>query len=186
MIKYHQPDFYHFSEDSLFLVNKVLERISGRDNPLKILDAFCGCGIIGCEIMQKLPKGSECLFLEKQADFFGSLVENSRKISPNQKYRCLQEDFFEYQGKQEFDLILVNPPYYESSSSRPSKNSKKNMCQRLSREEREKFIFRLSQLLSTNGEAFFLESDSYPFPRNGLNCDLIAKRGRVLIQRIFN
>ena len=71
---YAQPDFYHFAEDSLFLVQIVAASCGGGE-PLTVLDLGAGCGILGIELSRKIAM-RQLFFCEKQNEFIPYLEQN--------------------------------------------------------------------------------------------------------------
>lgn len=127
-MEYNQPDFYHFSRDSIELSNHVLEC---EQNILSLLDVCAGCGVVGIEIARSAHSLEQCDFVEIQSEFSQSLWENQQRYLES----CDSEIFFkslkEFEINHVYDVIVANPPYFHPNKSRPSANEKRNRCRSL-------------------------------------------------------
>lgn len=150
---YSQPESYHFSEESLFLVDLVL---NNQTSPKKrILDIGAGCGVIGLEYcLQSERSPKELHLIEPQEVFQPHLRENCSKMNDT-VIEIHSHSIQDYQGEG-FDLILSNPPYYDPSKGRKSENHVQNMCRFSSRLSPADLMASIERLLSKNGEAWVI------------------------------
>jgi tRNA1(Val) A37 N6-methylase TrmN6 len=137
--EYSQPEEYHFSHDSVFLARQVYEiyRDEGL-TPAVCLDLCSGCGIIGLDFLyhnQKergvVPRSFD--FLEVQSAIYQPHFEKNVvhvtdaktaiKFIP-ENYDVLQTESY----KNQYDLILCNPPYFHKDQGTLSPSDFKNRC----------------------------------------------------------
>ena len=128
---YHQPSFYHFSEDSIELAKLAFKQAQFFEC---VLDLGCGCGVIGMEFAAL--KGESSFQLDgvdiesSYEDFFKT---NARSLDLMQT--CFtQGNFFKLSElglKSTYDVIFLNPPYYDIFSSRRSLDLKTDRAKRM-------------------------------------------------------
>lgn len=138
--EYIQPDFYHFSEDSLFLVKvalRVMESSSFFDSQFCLLDLFSGCGVVGLEIIKKIKRSDtlkEAVFIEKNKMMIECLEQNIASQIPKENNidtLTISGDIFDQFGIKNFsskykkNFFVMNPPYFKSNPSREPKNKNK-------------------------------------------------------------
>ena len=147
---YIQPDFYHFSQDSVDLAKYVSSLNYG---PTKVLDLFAGCGVVGIEFMQNSPSTKEIYFLEKEPEYFNFLEENCHKL--NRSFHILKGDFEAFDFN-EFDLIISNPPFYSLDEGRIPKCKQKRNCHFMSAQKLAKLMEKFSLAVNHSCEVYFL------------------------------
>lgn len=164
-MKYSQPAFYHFNEDSIHLVNYVIEdsikMLLSKDKPLKILDLCCGCGVVGIELYLKVSKEKVEIhkidFLEINSSFEEHLLKNQQMFQNKkvnyQNYFC---DLLKFEAEQKYDLIVSNPPYYSSRNFRPSQNHDRNIARTYEEGFMKNFLSFIANNLKPEGKAYFL------------------------------
>jgi tRNA1Val (adenine37-N6)-methyltransferase len=164
MNDYSQPLFYRFNSDSIELAKHVVNSIKGKKIS-KMADAFCGCGIIGMEILRSGLMVDELFFIEKNNEFISHLEVNKNlflKIFLNQTTIHIENKDLLKTEHRSYDLIVANPPYFYSNKARPSPSQNKNkarffdeltffavavfMGSRLSPEGRAYILYRLDQV----------------------------------------
>lgn len=154
MSDYQQPPFYRFNEDSIALSNYV---ISNTKKYKHIADFCCGCGVVGIEIA-RCSKPQSLTLVEIQSDYEQSIKVNLNRFLYDQRTSCevFIEDAAKFKSARKFDLVVMNPPYFNSLSSRPSPDSQRNKCRLY--EEGELFSLLLNALshLEDNGELYFV------------------------------
>ncbi len=154
---YSQPDFYHFSEDSIRLAELVVNSIDQNGAHLKALDLCAGCGVIGIEIMNA-RKNISFDFCELQKEFKPHLEKNLTSINFNGK--ILISDYQDLVGK--YDLIVCNPPYFDPNKSRMSSDRNKRLCRSFIQGSLESLILKMNLLLASHGRGYFLSRDTPP------------------------
>lgn len=164
MFTYHyaQPDFYHFSLDSIHLAQYVSKRIAHRPNldTLRVLDLCAGCGVIGLELSWHAPLLRCIDFIEIQDQFTpyfqqNVLIVNRKELRLNWftlNYDVLQQQ--EWQHK--YDLIISNPPYFHPQHGLLSHSMKKNRCRFFLDSTFERYISAIVNALADSGEAYIL------------------------------
>ncbi len=189
---YNQPDFYHFSEDSIFLVNQVLEFIENKE--IKNCADFCsGCGIIAIEL---ILKKNNLIFdiVEIQEDFKECIKLNLEKSNTLKNINeVFIGDLFKLKLKR-YDLIVCNPPYFLPSDSRLSKIGKRNICRIASKDDFLEELIRFTiEHLSSKGNAFFvlkllktLKLIEDFCNKEKIGFSILAKKNEVFILRIFH
>ncbi|EQC45252.1 methyltransferase [Bacteriovorax sp. Seq25_V] len=150
---FYQPEFYHFNEDSLELSKLVLKEL-GESEIETFLDAACGCGIIGIEILRN-KSINETYFIEKQAEFLESLEKNIQKYIPSRTSHIVIDEIQSFNREVKFDLITINPPYFNSKNSRPSPDVNKNTCRIFEETDLENIFRKLFKMLNANGRMYF-------------------------------
>tara|TARA_Y100000590_G_C15376700_1_gene884725 strand:- start:15 stop:536 length:522 start_codon:yes stop_codon:yes gene_type:complete len=88
---------------------QILEPLEGK----KVLDLFSGSGVLGIEA---LSRGAASLVsIENNKKIFSILHENLNKICSNDDFQAICMDAFDYlkRCKEEFDIIICDPPYYK-------------------------------------------------------------------------
>ena len=152
---YKQPTFYHFSRDSIELVDYLCDRFKDK-GALKVLDLCAGSGIVGIEFCLKYQQILKITFLEKQIEFLKDLEFNIQNFIPNKLSQILNKDFQDFSTEELFDLVICNPPFYLEGSARVSASNEKNICHFMSEKEMI-FLFDLFESLKSKGaEVWFL------------------------------
>lgn len=89
------------------IFNKLTNLI---DDGAKVLDLFCGTGALGIEAISR--GASECVFVDKDTRSVGLVKRNLSKLGIVAKvYRCSFKDAIRLLSGQQFDVIILDPPY---------------------------------------------------------------------------
>ena len=155
MNDYYQPDFYHFSEDSILLANFVISEIENHKIQ-NILDIGAGCGVIGMELANNLNQKVELVCLEPQEVFHESIRKNKANLSDIVSVEIIQESIGNYDTKAHFDLVVSNPPYFQKGTGRVSPNMNRQICRTFEIDSLETFLQRIRELKSEQGIAFLV------------------------------
>ena len=166
MSDYRQPEFYRFNEDSIKLVNYVEEKEARIDG--KVLDACCGCGVLGVELSTRINIHSVD-FVDVQKEYEEFINWNIDNIYQGTLSRVIIDDIRTLSS--EYDLILLNPPYYCESSHRPSPNKNRNIARLYKASELEEIYTHCISLLSNKGKLYSVMKESEVSKLN----DLIKK-----------
>lgn len=113
---YSQPEQYHFAEDSISLVESVLEDWGG-DDIVSLLDIGSGCGIVALEFLQKFRGKVEAAHLLEPNIAFQKHIEKNRNLLSGSRvthYHNKKLQDFECPS----DMILCNPPFYNPDKGR--------------------------------------------------------------------
>lgn len=152
---YKQPDFYHFSQDSLALVNKAIGDSSFL--PKTVLDIGAGCGVLSIECTNLLKSISDLTLLEPQEAFFPFLEENLNNLLERKvKYEFEKSIFSQYQTERKFDLILCNPPYFEKGKGRSSPYLERQVCRTFEVDGPDLYLEKILGLLEQGGRGYIL------------------------------
>lgn len=138
--EYIQPNFYHFSEDSLWLVSEALKIVRSSTffkEEFNIFDIFSGCGVVGIELIKKMDNLSnikEAFFIEKNSLMLDYLKQNISLHLQGKKdidVSPVLADFFQLFKKVELlgncknNFIIMNPPYFLRNPEREPKDINK-------------------------------------------------------------
>ena len=113
---YHQPRFYHFSEDSIWLSKKASEL---SPNACSVLDIGCGSGVVGIETLNRLKSPKELILLEPQVEFLEYIQNNLEFIERNIEVEIVNQTLERFNPGRKYDLIVSNPPYFNPKESSP-------------------------------------------------------------------
>lgn len=156
MITYLQPSFYRFSEDSLELAS-IASEYSLLNEPKSVLDICAGCGVVGIESANKLLSVEQLDFIDAQEDFLSYQKENCQNLlRPKIQTKHYFTKISDYKPEKRYDLIVVNPPYYSKSKSRPSSDRQRNICRQFILDGIDELINLIELCLSETGSAFIL------------------------------
>lgn len=152
-LDYAQPDFYHFSEDSILLAKYVTSLFAHNNEMIHLLDICAGSGVVALEIASKVKNISKVTYIEIQPEFEVYLQKNNQTfLKETIAYDILIKDFRDVERIESVQVIVSNPPYYFDTASRSSPNMKKARARNLSLQEFEDLI---SFFKSFNCPAFF-------------------------------
>jgi tRNA1Val (adenine37-N6)-methyltransferase len=171
MDKYKQPDFYHFSDDSIWLTTQVqlIECGNKRDGDVHCLDLCAGCGVVGIEFANIYPISS-LSFIEKQNTFIPLLKENCNKLKREIDVEVASVDLLEYESERKIDILLCNPPYFNEGDGRRANSKEKNACRFLegiSYVDILKFCYKF--LNSSKGIGYILYRSDLPYFDTAIN-----------------
>lgn len=152
-LDYAQPDFYHFSEDSIILARYVANILAKENKMIHLLDVCAGSGVVGLEISSRVKNISKITYIEIQPEFEIYLQKNNQNFLKDKiHYDIRINDFRDIERIESVQVIVSNPPYYFDTASRSSPNMKKARARNLSLHEFEDLI---SFFKSFNCPAFF-------------------------------
>jgi tRNA1(Val) A37 N6-methylase TrmN6 len=163
MWNYSQPNFYSFSEDSLFLVNKAIEsNLSDQEDGLT-LDLGAGCGVLGLEYLSK-SLSNKLIFVERQKEFIYYLSQNINQFhlknpKADIQYFCCSVKSFQKETSKNANLILMNPPYFDKGKSRLGPNINRNICRHFIDEDLSDWISCATHHLKEGGSLFILSRE---------------------------
>lgn len=162
---YSQPKEYHFSRNSIELVEFVSKDY--HQLPLSILDLCSGCGVIAIEYYLRSNSAASFSFIELQSDVFKKHLEENIRKSSIDVDEIHFVDFRNLESTSKFDLILCNPPYFKAEKSRFSDNKVKNLCTHFNDNFFDELLTFTSKRLNKQGKAYilcrsdFLEEDFF-------------------------
>jgi tRNA1Val (adenine37-N6)-methyltransferase len=156
MNEYSQPSFYRFNEDSIKLIDFVLER---HNTAVSILDMGTGSGIIGIELAKILKPKSLCL-LEGQKEWLEYLRKNvATFLGQNISVEIIIETFGNWEPQKKFDLIVCNPPYFLPGHGEASTNQLRNNARSFVIDDWSILIKKVDLTLLDSGRAYFVIKD---------------------------
>jgi tRNA1Val (adenine37-N6)-methyltransferase len=154
ILKYSQPDFYKFSEDSIALAN--FASIDFVQDNIDLLDLCSGCGVVGLEFILKTSCSiSKCDFIEQQSEFKDCLQTNILEFGGSHTFNIHISNFKELTPKK-YDLILSNPPYFDSSKNRQGDDLNRNICRFNTNFTFDEYFEFISNSLKDNGICYFV------------------------------
>lgn len=125
-----------------------------------ILDIGAGTGVLSLMVAQKF---SEASLTTIELDELSSkdCRMNFQKSNWSERLNLIQDDFLSFEFNQQFDLIISNPPFYQSTLL--NENRREADAKHEQSLPSEQLIEKTSQLLSDNGMAWFiLPFEDYP------------------------
>lgn len=138
-IDYKQPDFYHFSRDSIDLAEfasiywvKVEEQ--------HFFDYFSGCGVVGIEFALRLQKPVRLTFIEREKSFESYLIKNIKAAGLKNSCEIIVEDVSRVGQLPKNSFVLANPPYFQEGHGRSSPVKEKNSANFMSMQNWEFWI----------------------------------------------
>lgn len=147
---YQSSDLYTFTSDAVLLAN--FSKVCKDD---KVLEIGSGCGVVSFLIAAK--REAEVIGIELQESLY-QLSEKSRLYNAltNPRFFCMRaQEATEVFGKNSFDAVVCNPPYFKSAPSMQSENQSvrlaKHECE-LTFEE----IADISSMLLKSGGDFYM------------------------------
>ncbi len=164
-MKYFQPNFYHFDQDSIEL-SQFSVLCLDLEKEYHLLDAYCGCGIVGLEIA-KILKLKRLDFCEKQREFFPYIEKNIELDSSSWTSEIFINEFSDLDLRN-YDVIVMNPPYFIKESSRISPNINKATCRSF---EKYEFLALLKQI----GDNLGSHQDLFLSFRDEIDSDLSSR-----------
>ena len=167
-LKYYQPEFYKFSEDSLFLANESVKLIKDcfpADFAIRGLDLCSGCGVVGIETMKRLKNVSSFHFLELQNVFQKFFQKNTVFFLSQEERNKIQFfnssfDSFLCGPNKKYNLIVSNPPYFKKEKNRVGPDKRRNLCRFFSYSDFANYLNFIYSFLDRKGIALFLGRDS--------------------------
>ncbi len=152
---YYQPNFYKFSEESILLVNYSVKNLVIKNN-MKVLDAFSGCGVIGIDLVKKSNFKINLFQNEIQPEMISNLNKNLELFEVEST--LLKGNYMDMSFNEKFDLILMNPPYYDISSGKKPKELNKIICKFINIENWILLLRKTLELMKVNSHCCMLLS----------------------------
>jgi len=139
-VKYEQPAFYHFNEDSFILIDFILEYLNRKNIKVEsILDMGSGCGVIGIELGKRIKDINKVFFIEKQVEFKPFLEKNLDFID-GVEIEPFWQNWDRFNLNEDIDLIVSNPPYYLEGKNRISTIKQREICRSISEASIKSFL----------------------------------------------
>lgn len=164
MFTYHymQPDEYRFSLDSIELAKYVAYQMQAQKDleSLRVLDLCAGCGVIGFELAWHLKTLRQIDFIEVQdiyTDYFHQNIAIVNRPELQSRWHLTNYDaLLKDSWKNQFDLIISNPPYFQAGHGTLSPSTFKNRCRFYLDSSFSNFILAMVNSLAEGGVAYFL------------------------------
>lgn len=175
---YHQPDDYHFCQDSVLFPRLVADALQTVEiSPeYRVLDVCAGCGVLGLELAFHEPRLTQIDFLEIQEEFREYFERNRLTAQREDSFRFLAANYeilLEPSQAGQYDLIIANPPYFFANEGRqaPAQSEKsrlQNRCRFFIDSDLPKLLLGCANALKPNGQAFLLMKSGKTHGRNAL------------------
>jgi methylase of polypeptide subunit release factors len=104
-----KPGVAHPKGDAHLLTLAALPFARGR-----VLDAFCGCGVIGLALA---TDAESCTFLDVSGAAIENTKENAHELKVADICHFIAGTIADLQAEAPFDLIVANPPYTDAEAS---------------------------------------------------------------------
>lgn len=153
MSDYLQPDFYHFSQDSIFLA-KTAVLDSFEFKPKSLLDLCAGCGVVGLEMCENSDHFKRFVAVEAQKSFNPFLTENLKRIRSDISTEIIFSTLGELSLIEKFECIVTNPPYFKAGHGRRSDNQERQICRSFELDDFEILLKIIKERLCPTGRAY--------------------------------
>lgn len=155
---YHQPSFYKFNSDSIELAKFVVND-NQNSRFTKVGDFFCGCGVIGIEMIFLGLCFDSMVFIESNSVFIKHLEQNQKDLLGDQfddnSLVNLNIPIAEYMGDK-LDLIVANPPYFYPDKNRITSDENKKRARFFVNSNFYEIVECITTLLSPKGVGYIL------------------------------
>jgi tRNA1Val (adenine37-N6)-methyltransferase len=178
---YSQPDFYHFTEESLDLVSFAAEILENRNELKSAIDLGAGCGVIGIEAMLKIPSLTLMTFLELQKEFL-PFIEKNLEQAEIKNGSIINLSLGQYKGSS--DIIFSNPPYFIPGNGRVSSQTNRQLCRTFEIDGWEVFFEKVAEVLNPGGLIFFCIKEEEDI-KNYLKAFKIEKKEKTKAANLF-
>jgi tRNA1Val (adenine37-N6)-methyltransferase len=156
MSSFHFKYFSINQSNSLLKVGTdamILGSIIQSVNSKRALDIGAGTGVISLMVAQKNPNLIVDA-IEIDCNSFIDLETNFKKAPFSNVFTSINDNFFEYHFKYNYDLIFSNPPYYEDGYKFES--DLKSHFKHAVNFSKDHFFERVSELLQENGFVYII------------------------------
>lgn len=127
---------------------------AGDGTARSILDVGTGCGVIALMMAQRNPLAS-ITAIDIDADSVAEATLNFRNSPWSQRLTALQTDFSKIDpGNRTYDLIVSNPPYFDSGVTNPS--SRREIARHQDMLSPDVMIERCATMLTETGRVAFI------------------------------
>lgn len=131
----------------------VLGALVNSPNPTSILDIGTGTGVIALMMAQKFPKAT-VIGLDIDEKAIQQAGDNFNVSTFSNRIKLVHQDFTHYTSRGKYDLIVSNPPYYDTKMV--SKNDQKGLAKHEDKMDIEKMIYHALDLLKEKGEIWII------------------------------
>ena len=153
MRNYSQPDFYHFTQDSIALARFISRKYSQHFK--HALELGTGSGVISFELLGLGLVCESLSCIEMQYDFFEHFEFNRLAFAKQSNVKFIHTDFLSWETTQRFDLIFFNPPYYLIGEGLIPKDRRSFHCRFINRDAFVLWLEKSIELLSRDGVLSF-------------------------------
>lgn len=153
MDDYSQPDFYRFNQDSLELIEFIINQ---KPHALSILDLGAGSGIIGIELARRLQV-KKLTLLELQSEYEIHLKKNADYfLDSDTECKIIFSSFGHFKPQEKFSLIVSNPPYYLPGKGEVAKDSRRALARSFLQDSWEILLQKIATCLLETGRGFLV------------------------------
>jgi tRNA1Val (adenine37-N6)-methyltransferase len=122
-------------------------------NAKTILDIGTGTGLLSLMLAQRFPL-LQITAIELDADAASQAAENFAESPWAHRIKVVQGDVLTYDFGQTFDLIVCNPPFFQSALA--AQDPQRNLARHAVTLNPENLLAKVQELLSPNGTFFLL------------------------------
>jgi len=139
--------------DAMVLGALVNPNAIGFEKPQSILDVGTGCGVIALMLAQHFPKAQITgIDIDKQA--VQQAKSNFENADFDNHFESLEQNFLEYNPTHKLDLIVSNPPYFNTKM--PSSDQKRSLARHENSMTLQGLINHSAEILNENGELWLI------------------------------
>ena len=131
----------------------VLGSLVNGYNPKSILDVGTGCGVIALMMAQKFPV-ADIVGIDIDKNAVSLAQENFQNALFKNSFSSKYIDFLDFYPKNKFDLIVSNPPYFNSNM--PSSLRQRNQARHEGRMTVAALIHHAKELLNEEGALWII------------------------------
>ncbi len=126
----------------------------------RVLDVGAGTGVITLMLAQRSP-GLHFTSLEIDSASVAECRENLTASPWSDRIHAIEADFLQWEGDSSFDLIVSNPPYYQTQN--PNQDERSGRARHMDALTPEAFFLRAQKCLNPNGRIWLIfPSDEEP------------------------
>ncbi len=174
-LKFSQPEFYHFSRDSIELAH-FAARLFDHKESVSLLDICAGCGVVGLEFAQNFKGKFYVDFIERQPEFRHCLQKNINLLNKKIDSRVMIDNFENIRTAIKYDLILCNPPFYIEGTVRLPYVNEKRICHVWNEISFFNLLQFMKSALKSKGEAYFLGRKNLSYLRKAVEQGVIIEK----------
>ncbi|WP_107040271.1 tRNA1(Val) (adenine(37)-N6)-methyltransferase [Brumimicrobium mesophilum] len=139
--------------DAMVLGALVNPSALGFENPKTILDVGTGCGVIALMLAQQFPS-AEITGMDIDEQAVQQAKSNFENADFPNHFESLHQNFLTYNPVEKFDLIVSNPPYFNTKM--PSSDEKRSLARHENSMSLQNLIHHSHDLLSENGSLWMI------------------------------
>ncbi len=158
-MRYYQPNFYKFSEDSLFLSHIFIQKEKAlRKHQRRLLDLGAGCGIIGFEIIRRFTEFRLFSCDVQELEFLPYWRRNCCLLNLNKRAWFISSLCVDME---KFDYIVSNPPFFIRYQGRQPLDKRRDRCRFWTLDEARRWYDMCFNRLKEKGVLYILQRENF-------------------------